>query len=77
MRLLELKEQTVDEAPMNPAVFGQAIDTGQEAGVLVGYEFEVCIPEETVNLNAKKQKTVPGVSKNTVARDILDNQLFE
>ena len=76
MRLLELKEQTVDEAPMNPAVFGQAIDTGQEAGVLVGYEFEVCIPEETVNLNTKK-KTVSGVTKNTVARDILDNQLFD
>ena len=76
MRLLELKEQTVDEAPMNPAAFGQAIDTGQEAGVLVGYEFEVCIPEETVNSNTKK-KTVSGVTKNTVARDILDNQLFD
>ena len=45
MKLLELKEQTIDEAPMNPAAFGQAIATGQEAGVLVGYEFEVCIPE--------------------------------
>jgi hypothetical protein len=76
MKLLELKEQTIDEAPMNPAAFGQAIATGQEAGVLVGYEFEVCIPEETVNLNAKK-KTVPGITKNTVARDILDNQLFD
>lgn len=77
MKLLELKEQTIDEAPMNPAAFGQAIAAGQEAGVLVGYEFEVCIPEETVNLNAKKKKTVPGVSKNTVARDIRDNQLFD
>jgi len=76
MRLLELKEQTIDEAPMNPAAFGQAIATGQEAGVLVGYEFEVCIPEETVNSNTKK-KTVAGVTKNTVARDILDNQLFD
>lgn len=76
MRLLELKEQTVDEAPMNPAAFGQAIATGQEVGVLVGYEFEVCIPEETVNMNAKK-KTVPGVTKNTVTREILDRQIFD
>jgi hypothetical protein len=76
MRLLELKEQTIDEAPMNPAAFGQAIAAGQEAGVLVGYEFEVCIPEETVNMNAKK-KTVPGVTKNTVAREILDREIFD
>jgi hypothetical protein len=34
---------------MNPSHFAAAIDTGQERGVLVGFEFEVCIPEEFVN----------------------------
>ena len=76
MKLLELKEQTVDEAPMNPAAFGQAIATGQEAGVLVGYEFEVCIPEETVDSNTKK-KAGPTVTKNAVASKIRNSQLFD
>ena len=76
MKLLELKEQTIDEAPMNPAAFGQAIATGQEAGVLVGYEFEVCIPEETVNSNTKK-KAGPVVTKDTVAKKIREDALFD
>lgn len=76
MRLLELKEQTIDEAPMNPAAFGQAIATGQEAGVLVGFEFEVCIPEEIVSAN-KKKKTISGITKNYIAREIMDTRLFD
>lgn len=37
----------IDEAPMNPAAFAQAIEQGQTKGVLVGFEFEVCIPHAT------------------------------
>ena len=49
MRLHNLiPEQTIVEVPMNPSHFAAAIDTGQERGVLVGFEFEVCIPEEFV-----------------------------
>jgi hypothetical protein len=50
MRLHNLiPEQTIVEVPMNPSHFAAAIDTGQERGVLVGFEFEVCIPEEFVH----------------------------
>jgi hypothetical protein len=38
----------VDEVAMNPTAFRQAVAQGQTEGVLVGYEFEVCIPEETI-----------------------------
>ena len=46
MRYTEFK---IDEAPMNPGEYNKAIDTGHTQGVLVGYEFEVCMPEETLN----------------------------
>ena len=46
------KEEEVDEAPMNPGEFAKAISTGGEQGVLVGFEFEVCVPEATVNLSS-------------------------
>jgi hypothetical protein len=39
--------EIVDEAKMNPGEFEKAIQSGHEAGVLVGYEFEVCIPYGT------------------------------
>jgi gamma-glutamylcyclotransferase (GGCT)/AIG2-like uncharacterized protein YtfP len=38
----------VDEAAMNPTTFAAAIGTGQEQGVLVGFEFEVCIPLKSI-----------------------------
>lgn len=39
----------VTEVPMNPGVYAQSIETGSDQGVLVGYEFEVCVPEDTIN----------------------------
>jgi gamma-glutamylcyclotransferase (GGCT)/AIG2-like uncharacterized protein YtfP len=42
----------VDEAAMNPASFSAAVNTGQEQGVLVGFEFEVCIPKRSVKTMA-------------------------
>ena len=46
MRLNDfIEEQTIVEVPMNPSTFAAAIDIGQEQGVLVGFEFEVYVPE--------------------------------
>jgi hypothetical protein len=48
MRFTEIVENTVTEAPMNPTVFAQSIQTGHDKGVQVGFEFEVCIPKATI-----------------------------
>jgi hypothetical protein len=39
----------VIEAAMNPSEFGKAVATGQAKGVLVGFEFEVCVPRATID----------------------------
>lgn len=41
-------ESIVDEAKMNPSSFANAIEEGGSKGVLVGFEFEVCVPEKTI-----------------------------
>lgn len=37
-------DTSITEAPMNPNEFAKANEVGQSEGVLVGYEFEICIP---------------------------------
>ena len=44
----EHEPETLDEVAMNPKVFAQAIEQGQAKGVLVGFEFETCIPKRSV-----------------------------
>ena len=39
-----LPEQPVDEVAMNPTAYAQSIEQGQQQGVKVGFEFEVCVP---------------------------------
>jgi hypothetical protein len=54
MRAKQFTQSTssvVDEAKMNPSEFGKAISAGHAKGVLVGYEFEVCMPYNTINLD--------------------------
>jgi hypothetical protein len=51
-----LLENTVDEAKMNPSSFANAIKEGGDKGVLVGFEFEVCIPKKTLNMVPKEEK---------------------
>lgn len=51
MRYHQITPQVVDEVAMNPGEFGKAISAGGEAGVLVGFEFEVIMPEETTLLD--------------------------
>ncbi len=42
------------EARMTPTAFGNAITTGDAAGVLVGFEFEVCIPKRSIEFASGK-----------------------
>lgn len=48
-------EIIVNEVKMNPGSFAAAIKTGNQEGVLIGYEFEVCVPEKTLE-KAKRPK---------------------
>jgi hypothetical protein len=78
MRARQFEEQTVDEVAMNPTTFAQAIEQGQAAGVLVGFEFEVCIPEETFNVpqpgsENKSEKNISGI---LYSQNVLENLDF-
>lgn len=53
--------EVLDEVAMNPKVFAQAIEQGQSKGVLVGFEFETCIPKRSVEAwKTGSQETVAG-----------------
>jgi hypothetical protein len=45
---MKIKDMKLDEVAMNPSAFAQAIEEGDAKGVLVGYEFEVCMPAKTI-----------------------------
>ena len=56
---MKAREFDLIEAPMNPASFAAAVDTGTSKGVLVGFEFEVCVPREVINqATGKKPKKI-------------------
>ena len=78
MRARQFEEQTVDEVAMNPTTFAQAIEQGQAKGVLVGFEFEVCIPEATFNAPAAGTETTPVVKVAQIIydEDVLTNLSF-
>ena len=78
MRARQFQEQTVDEVAMNPTTFAQAIEQGQAKGVLVGFEFEVCIPEATFNAPAAGTETKPVAKVGQVIyeADVLSNLTF-
>jgi len=69
-----LKENTIDEAPMNPTAFAGAIEQGQGAGVLVGFEFEVHVPEATYKNKPAEEpagpKTVADVDESLYYDDV-------
>ena len=77
MRARQFEEQAVDEVAMNPTSFAQAIEQGQAAGVLVGFEFEVCIPEATFN-NVPAAAEKPAVKVGQIIDDegVLENLSF-
>jgi len=55
----------VIEAAMNPSEFGKAVATGQAKGVLVGFEFEVCVPKAAIDSATGSQE-----SKKITTREI-------
>ena len=50
---LSSKTTTVDEVAMNPTAYAQSVEQAETAGVLVGFEFEVCVPAETMKAQAE------------------------
>ena len=67
----------VDEAAMNPAAFAQAIEQGQAKGVLVGFEFEVCIPEATFAQSKSTAHTADTVAKTIQSYRVLNDINFQ
>jgi len=55
----------VVEAAMNPTEFGKAVAAGQDKGVLVGFEFEVCVPKAAIDSATGSQE-----SKKITTREI-------
>ena len=54
MNIKDLSGKThVDEAPMNPTAYAQSVEQAETAGVLVGFEFEVCVPAATMKAQAE------------------------
>lgn len=49
-------KKTVDEAAMNPSSFSAAIAAGGDKKVVVGFEFEVCVPAATTKAVEKLRK---------------------
>lgn len=45
---MKYRDFRITEAKMSPNRFAQAIAQGDNAGVLVGFEFEVCIPKKSI-----------------------------
>jgi len=38
----------INEVAMNPTAYAQSIETGESSGVLIGFEFEVCVPQAAI-----------------------------
>jgi hypothetical protein len=67
----------VDEAAMNPAAFAQAIEQGQAKGVLVGFEFEVGIPQATFAQTQDTAHTADEVAKTIQSYRVLNDVNFK
>lgn len=72
MNIKELSgKTTVDEVAMNPTAYAQSVEQGQTEGVLVGFEFEVCVPKATMTAQADAERgnrSVPPMDKERIAR---------
>lgn len=66
---------TIDEARMSPSAFADAVDQGTTKGVLVGFEFEVLVPESTIS--AGKQPETQKITVNSVSKIIKDNDAMD
>ena len=61
---------------MNPAAFAQAIEQGQTKGVLVGFEFEVCIPGATFAQSQGTENTTDSVADAIQSHSVLNSINF-
>lgn len=79
--LLEQIKHELEEAPMNPTEFDKAVSAGQTEGVLVGFEFEVHMPEETMSNASPGEPQGPMTAKELIDKfkdvDFLDNRDLE
>jgi hypothetical protein len=77
MKLFEF-DPPLDEAPMNPKAFAQAVEAGQDKGVLVGFEFEVGIPHEVfAKASSQEEEKTPNRIQDIVYEsDVLENLSF-
>ncbi len=66
----------VDEAAMNPSEFAQAIEQGQARGVLVGFEFEVGIPQATFAQRKSTAHTTDSVAAILQSDHVLHDIYF-
>ena len=67
-RITEEFPEELDEVAMNPRAFSQAIKGGAQKGVLVGFEFETCIPRTSVDAwKNGEQPATPGYDPNSTA----------
>ena len=46
-------KEHIAEVAMNPTAYAQSVEQAETAGVLVGFEFEVCVPNETMVAQAE------------------------
>lgn len=73
---MKLFEFYLTDAAMNPKAFQAAIKTGQQQGVLVGFEFEVCIPQKSIKAlsikEPEKKHTAQEVINIIYTSDVLD-----
>ena len=81
MKITDLK-QTVDEVAMNPGAYAQSIEQGQKQGVLVGFEFEVCVPADVFNPKTTDAANNGGITHREVDSlldhaDSLDFGLYQ
>ncbi len=52
------------EARMSPKAYRQAIATGESEGVLVGYEFEICVPNKNYQKAMDKKSLLQAIFKH-------------
>jgi hypothetical protein len=70
-------ESTVDEVRMDPTSFAQAVEQGQSAGVLVGFEFEVCVPKATIKGTVAATTDIEPKTKDDVDDALYYNDAWD
>ena len=55
---------SLNEARMSPKAYRQAIETGASEGVLVGYEFEICVPNKNYQTAMDEKSLLQAIFKH-------------